>query len=603
VTRRAFLVAAVLLAALALAVFVTGGFATNAAGIRFSSRSPLPAAIAASIAWLVWISAASRAGGIADDLAAIDRWLIRRAGAVIAVTALLAGAVSLRYNTYSASGSDASGYLSEAAMLWTGELSRAESRAADATWFDGPATLAPLGWRATADARQVPTYPVGLALMMAPLQALGGIVAACALVPLLFAVAVAATGTIASRIGGGGAGMVAAVWLATSPVALYESLQPMSDIPVTAAWLVCWWLCISASVEGPVQAGDRLQRSAWSGPLLAGLAGAAAVLIRPNLAPLAALPALYLLLADRQAAMGVRARRAIGFAIPIAAAGLAIAYLQQRWFGSPLRSGYGTAQEIYARSNFAPNVSLYTGWLIDTHGPWLLAAPIAWFWPGLTTFARGRLTALRSLLLFAALVCAAYLFYAVFETWAYLRFLLPALAVAMIAVASLLFASLARAAMLRGPLAVVVVLTLAASNVHAARRLDVFRVADAHSRAALAGRYLDVVLPPNAVIVCGEQSGALRYYTGRSVLRWDLATPAALADAIDRLIARGDDIWIAIDEWEEELYRRKLPGVHAGALDWPPVAEAGIDPRTRVWRLRDRDRFMQGATIRTDRLR
>ena len=61
-------------------------------------------------------------------------------------------------------------------------------------------------------------------------------------------------------------------------------------------------------------------------------------------------------------------------------------------------------------------------------------------------------------------------------------------------------------------------------------------------------------------------------------------------------------VWIALDEWEEELFRRKLPGADAGALDWPPVVDAGTDPRTRVWRLRDRDRFMRGETIHTDRL-
>ena len=125
--------------------------------------------------------------------------------------------------------------------------------------------------------------------------------------------------------------------------------------------------------------------------------------------------------------------------------------------------------------------------------------------------------------------CAAYLFYAVFEVWAYLRFLLPALAVAMIAVASLVLAPARAQPALRAPLLIVVALALAASNLRAARQLDVFRLADRHARASLAGRYLDVVLPPNAVVVSGEQSGALRYYTGRSIVRWDLATPEALA--------------------------------------------------------------------------
>src|SRR4029450_11759120 len=108
--------------------------------------------------------AAWRAGRIGDDLAAVDSWLIRHASAIIVVIALVAGALALRFSTYSASGSDASGYLSEADMLWRGAPARAEPLSAIATWFDGPAPLAPLGWRATADGRQVPTYPVGLPL-------------------------------------------------------------------------------------------------------------------------------------------------------------------------------------------------------------------------------------------------------------------------------------------------------------------------------------------------------------------------------------------------------------------------------------------------------
>ena len=56
-------------------------------------------------------------------------------------------------------------------------------------------------------------------------------------------------------------------------------------------------------------------------------------------------------------------------------------------------------------------------------------------------------------------------------------------------------------------------------------------------------------------------------------------------------------------EWEEEPFRRKLRGMFAGELDWPPALDAGTDPRTRAWRLRDRGPFMNGETVHTDRLR
>ncbi len=72
----------------------------------------------------------------------------------------------------------------------------------------------------------------------------------------------------------------------------------------------------------------------------AGIACAIAVLIRPNLAPLAIVP-LFL------------ARRKIVFSIPVAIAGVFLAVVQSLWYGSPFRSGYGTAEELFALSNIA----------------------------------------------------------------------------------------------------------------------------------------------------------------------------------------------------------------------------------------------------------
>ena len=70
------------------------------------------------------------------------------------------------------------------------------------------------------------------------------------------------------------------------------------------------------------------------------------MLIRPNLAPLAIVP-LFL------------ARNRIAFSIPVAIAGLFLALLQSLWYGSPLRSGYGSAEELFALANIAANASRY----------------------------------------------------------------------------------------------------------------------------------------------------------------------------------------------------------------------------------------------------
>jgi hypothetical protein len=274
------------------------------------------------------------------------------------------------------------------------------------------------------------------------------------------------------------------------------------------------------------------------------------------------------------------------FAIPVVLAGLVVACLQWFWFGSPLRSGYGSAGEIYSLTNVAANAGLYTRWLLDVHGPWLLAAPAVLMLPRL---ALGSQHELRWMLLFAAVVVAAYLVYAQFEVWTYLRFLLPSLAIAMIAVAALVAAPLTRLPVaIRVPILAVVVLAVAATDIASAKRLDVFRFADRQIRARVVGERLAAEAPAYMVLVTGEQSGAMRYYTGHSILRWDVMSDDGMKDALDQLAQRGYQAWVVLDDWEEELVRRRLPTLAAAALDQEPMVEsaAGVGIRTRAWRVR-----------------
>ena len=539
---------------------VTNGFVTTIAGIRVSARSPLPAFAGAVVCLAAWLVAAHRARAFVEDFRRIDAGLDAHVRWVATAIATLAAGTALAFNSFSATGSDASGYLSEAEMLLDGTLERHEPLASIAKWADGEATLAPLGWRATEHGQQVPTYAIGLPLLLAPLHAAGGAPAASSLIPLTLGLAIVVIAALAHRVAGYTAAIVAAVWLATSPVALVESMQVMSDVPVTAAWMLCWWLLF----------GKRTAA--------AGVVAAVAVLIRPNIAPVAAIPALYILV-TRAAFRPARVRVA-AFAVPVAIAGAVTAYLQWRWFGSPLRSGYGAANEIYVWANVAPNISSYGRWLLDTHGPWMLAAPLA-------LFLRSR--ELVFLFAFAAVTIAAYLPYAQFDVWTYLRFLLPALAVAMVAAAALVAAALARVpAAWRVTLLAAVVVAIAGTNIAAAKRYDVFRFADRHVRARVVGERLAALLPVNAAIVSGEQSGSMRYYTRRTIVRWDLMDEAAMRDALEWLTLNGYQVWVVLDDWEEELFRRRLPTLAAITLDYEPVVESrsGVGIRMRAWRAR-----------------
>ncbi len=577
--RRGLLLLAAALAAVAVLLAVSGGVRATVGGFRISARSPLAASLAAVGVAAAWWALARRAKSVAADLDVAWAAVERRSPSIVIAAAIASAAVAAIFATGSAAGADASGYMSQASLWASRHLFHLDELAISLGATD-PWLTSPLGWRPTSmPGMQAPTYPPGLPLLMAMG---GGFV-----ISVSSGVAVWATGVVATRLAGGVAGMLAAIPIAVSPVFLFQSVQPMSDVPVTAAWMGCWALLIMPGV-GSLQPGLPAVASAKAGPgrfSLAGAACALAVLIRPNLAPLAAVPLVLI---------GWNVRRLIVFSIPVALAGAALVWLQWRWYGSPLRSGYGTADELFALANIGANASRYFSWLVTT-SPALLIAPV-----GVVLVWRKAST--KGLAAFAILVVAAYLVYAVFDVWSYLRFLLPALAVAAVFTGVAIAAAVRRApASWRAVAACAVALGLAAHGVSQARALDAFRLADQQRRVSQVADYLSSTLPADAVIVAGEQSGALRYYTGRSILRWDAASPDALAASLAALNAGGRSVVIAIDAWESEPFRARFGALPAVSLEWPPAFEAGTSHRTRVWRLSDRDAFLRGERVATVR--
>jgi hypothetical protein len=554
----------------------------------------VPAAAAALVALAAWAAAVRRTPDAARDLADAWRFLEGRSTWLIAPLAAAGAAAALHFQTFAAAGADSSGYLSEGALLASGRLLLPDILAQLPSWPIGPWGTTPLGWRPALTAGlQAPTYPPGLPLLMAPLHAAGGAMAASLLVPAAAALTIAAAGGVARLTGGGVAGLLAALLVAVSPTFLYQSFQPMSDVPVTAAWMGCWWLV------------------ARGRPLGAGVAAAIAMLIRPNLAPVAAVPVLAIAIAGSRrvrAGSGTSGRvgwpAAVLFTLPIILAGAAIAALQWHWYGSPLSSGYGSVGEIFSLANVWPNIEVYSGWLTGTQ-------PVLWLAP-LAVLGRRDVSAttrradnlLPFFLVFIAAIVIAYLVYNVFETWSYLRFLLPAVAMAAVLVGVAASRSIeAMPAVWRAPASLALALAMLAHGLLSARSHEVTRVADDHRRMAIAGPYLAAALPPGAVLIAGEQSGAARYYTGRGVLRWETLSPPDLAAALARLDQDRREVWWVLDQWEEPLVRSRLAGLAAAALDWPPVLEAGPAMLTRAWRVADRDRFLGGARVTTDRLR
>ncbi len=504
-----------------------------------------------------WWYLARRERLIAADLEYAWHWIERHSSRLIGAVALAAAIIAATFATRSAAGADASGYLSEAELLSKGAVFHYVHMFpySEHTWL-----TTPLGWIPRGSDVQTPSYPPGLPLLMAIPHQLAGINGATAVVIAAAAIAAWATGMIA----GGAAGIIAALLLALSPSFLYQSIQPMSDVPVTAAWMVCFLFL----------RGDK--------PLIAGIACAIAVLIRPNLAPLALVPWLV-------------ANRKLLFAAPVAMAGAFLAVMQFIWYGSPLRSGYGAADELFALANIGPNAMRYANWLVAS-SPVLLLAPFG--------FARiRREPPARPLGAFSILVIAAYLIYAVFDDWSYLRFLLPAMAVFAIFAGIELVRWISRwPVSWRAPVFMAVALAVASHGLAAARWRDTFKLADQLRRVEQVAHLINEQVPNEAVILSGEQSGSMRYYTGRSILRWEAATPETLSKAMDTLEQARRPVYVVLDAWENEPFLRKFATVPNVALDWPPMVDAGTSHRTRLWRISDRARFLTGENLQTVRL-
>jgi hypothetical protein len=574
------------LAAAATLIAVTGGFAWRVAPITISLRSALtPAALAAVV--FAWVIVRRRGQPLTADLRAL--WLdLHRAGPLlIAAASAVVLAIGVVWGTYAVGGSDSHCYVGQADLFAHGRVSIDEPLGREAPWPDAPLTVAPAGFvpRPGRPGESVPICPPGYPLVMAVMMRAGARGAVFWVVPVLGALLVGAAGSIATLAGGRACGAIAAALTALSPVLLYQVVQPMSDVPAAA-----WWLLAIAFALRPGAAAAGL----------AGLASAAAIATRPNMAPLAAVIAASLLWAPRP--LGRPIKRAALFCAAAAPGAAAVGLLQWVMLGSPLRSGYGSIALLFSWTRIATNLSDYASWFLATQTALPLAGFAALFLRGAPAVAREPLAIvsrwrLRVLAAVAAVTLGCYLPYLSFTSWWYLRFLLPAIPLVIALFAVVLIAILERVPVaLRVPALFPFVMGLLALQLNAARTGAVFQLVQIERRFPVAGTFVATALPPAAVVITLQQSGAVRFYSGRSVLMWQPLRRDWLGRAITFLYGQERPPYLLIESSEEDAFRRRFAGASEfGALDWPPAAQIG--PLVRLYDPRDRARYRAGETI------
>ena len=81
-----------------------------------------------------------------------------------------------------------------------------------------------------------------------------------------------------------------------------------------------------------------------------------------------------------------------------------------------------------------------------------------------------------------------------------------------------------------------------------------------------------MIAPPDAVFLCLQHSGSVRFYGGRLTVRYDAIEAGALDRAIEILHAKGFRPYFLLDGWEEPRFQARFGQASTmGRLDWAPV--------------------------------
>jgi hypothetical protein len=322
--------------------------------------------------------------------------------------------------------------------------------------------------------------------------------------------------------------------------------------------------------------------------LAAGAAASLASLVRPNLFAMVPVMAAIVVMWEQTWARGIR--RAAVFTAPVVPAALGFAAWQRSVYGATTETGYGALSYLFSPSHVIPNLSLYPAWLFETHSPVVLAALAApilmargWVCP-VMPLARATRVAWGALAMFAALL-AFYVAYLVFDSWAYIRFLLPALPALLTLTALTLLVLVRRAAGPFAGAAVIALLVLVTSwGLTRSRSLGAFLAAASEQR------YVDVAefarrLEPQSVFATMQHSGSLHYYTARPILRWDWTEPAEIDRAMDALRAAGHAVYVVLEAWEEPAFRSRFAGTRTlSSLGQPLMTTTGPGFQAAVYR-------------------
>lgn len=500
--------------------------------------------------------------------------------------------LTVRYNSFIPWGTDSGAYISSAYRWAEGDVFSPATLLFHEPWAADGYVEAPLGHR-PGPVRGTFTsfYPIGYPLLLAVALRLGGELAPYAVAPLLAGVLAWCAFLLARRLSTAWAGAAAALMIAATPVTLTHAIMPMSDVPAAAFWALAWVMSL---------------RAGRSAAATAGLAAAFAVMIRPNLAPLAlpvAVAVAWATLTSRRDAVA----RVVVFGIGAAVGPAMVLWSQAALFGHPLESGYPAPLEFFFQAGRIPhNAWFYPAELVGLHS-WLVASAVA---AVPLVFARRfadpddrhRRAIVASAVGIIAVNYALYLPYLSFDGWYWLRFTLPAmLAIFVLCAAAFDWVRLALGSRHRwlavlAAVPVAVIVLTPAGEMRAA-----VAGSDSYARLHQMGHYLRAALPRRAVVLTYAHGGAVASYTGLPIVRLDMIP----LDSLDRVV--GDlqrsghvPVFVLDVSVEGRSLAERFQHSRYVRLDWPPRAEFATTLSVLYHDPADRDFFLSGDRYASD---
>jgi hypothetical protein len=446
----------------------------------------------------------------------------------VAIVFVCFGILLARHVGAYAGSSDASGYMNDARLLASGDLHPAqrvvEGVPPEALPFMG---YIPLGFLPLDHGKMYPTYPIGLPILLLMGSEVCGWITGPNVVMWLHAMACLWVAFLLFRELqlGPEMSLLGVILLGSSALFLFMSLQTMSDVPAT--------LWATLAVLGCLKAKRRMR---WA--VLAGFCFGYGILVRPTS---------ILMIFPILAFFPWSPRRGILFCL----GGLPIAgflgVMNSVLYGKVVTTGYGDLSALFGTRYIPPTLHNYVSSLpIELTPLVILALMFPFLGNGLRLSVRIGICVW--ILVFFAFYSA---YYCTHEAWWYLRFVLPTYPAL---IACILFA-LNRMGVICSSFDaigwILLVALIAVWNRHWVLKLTALDIGYGEKIYPETCEYIDRWIPPNSVILCMQESGAILYYTKNVIVRWDSISRENLPMLVDSCRKARRGLYMVLFPFEE----------------------------------------------------